>query len=202
MPVLVKLKQREEMAGLADALRGVLKGDFVIGLVPLALKTPDRLYKSKGPLILVTADLDDPLPAWRLTKEGRRLGEKVSGWRSLASLAEHAAVSKAIEPRRTSLPTALALQSPRLAPALAALVPALGGGRQNQMNWTFSLENELCATLYAHNELLSEGLRLRVTWDGLERWPALKGPTPVGGKYPITWLLDAETALDVAKALV
>ena len=189
------------MAGLAEALGEGLDEDFVIGLTPLLLRTPERLRHVDGPALLVTADLDDVLDDWKATKPGRKLGHKVSGWRSLADLAQHEPVAAALERRRTNLPTELANRSPRLGPALQVLLPRLGRIRQNQMNWTSQHDGQLCASIYAHNEILSEGLRLRLTWDGLERWPGLKGPTPVAGKYPVTWLLDAESAVELAQAL-
>lgn len=189
------------MAGLVEALKGCLRQDFVVGMKPLLLETPERLRSAKGQVLLVTADLDDPRPEWSQTRPGRKLGDRVSGWRSLADLSSNEAVAAALETRRTNLPTELALASARLGPALAVLLPALGKPRQNQMNWTFKQKGLLLATLYAHNEVVKEGLRLRLTFDGLEHWPALKGPTPVGGKYPVSWLLDAESAVELAGVL-
>jgi len=186
------------MAGLVEALRRCLERDVVVSLKPLLLGTPERLRRVKGKSLLVTADLDDPLALWKRTKDGRRLWERVAGWYSLAELAGDPGVAAALEPRRTHLPTEMALSSPRLRPALDALLPALGRCRRNQMNWTFVDRRELLATLYAHNAVTSEGLRLRLTHEGLERWPALKGPEPVAGKYPVSWLLSPEAALDVA----
>ena len=70
------------------------------------------------------------------------------------------------------------------------------------MNWTFVNRRHLLATLYAHNAVTSEGLRLRLTHEGLERWPVLAGPEPVAGKYPVSWLLSPEAAVDLASKVV
>ena len=112
------------MPGLVAALRGVVDGPFVFGLRPLMLETPRRLRDVRRARLL-TADLDDPLGAWLQSSDGRKLGDRVVGWTALAELAEDPAVAAALHPRRTHLPTDMALASPRLAPALEVLLPAL-----------------------------------------------------------------------------
>jgi hypothetical protein len=175
---------------------------------PLALAdgASRRLTKRPGPVLLITTDLDDPLPAFRATKDGRKLGDQVVRWRALAELATadkqvRQAIKAAAKGVRRFLPTALALESPRLAPPLALLIDALPWLKQNKDNWTLRRGRELLLTMYAFNAGTHEGLQLRLTDEGLDRWPGLEPDERVFGKYAVSWTLKPEEVPEIVAAL-
>lgn len=79
------------MPDLYQQVRTHLKGQghVVLSTKPLALddRLADRLRGQRGDLVLVTADLTDPMPAWLQTRLGKKFGAQCT-WRSLASVAE------------------------------------------------------------------------------------------------------------------
>ncbi len=193
----------------AEQIAGAAEGERVVVLrCPLALaeRVQHRLRKKPGGVVLVTTDLDDPLPAFRETRAGRRLGDTPVRWRGLAELAAgdrtlRRVLDQQAQALRRYLPTELALGSPRLAPAVAQLVQALPKLRANQDNWTLRVRGELLATLYAFNAVTHEGLQLRVTDEGLVRWPALEPDQRARGKYPVRWTLRPEEVPELVAVL-
>ena len=181
---------------------------IVVLRCPLALadRPRQRLTKRPGPVLLITTDLEDPLPPFRETRDGRRLGEQAVRWRALADLASsHKKLSRLLahegKSLRRFLPTTIALASPRLAPALACLAQTLPRLKQNRDNWTLRRRGELLLTLYAFNGGTHEGLQLRVTDEGLDRWPGLEPDERVFGKYAVRWTLRPEEVPDLARVL-
>ncbi len=193
----------------AALIAGAADGERVVVLrCPLALASgpSQRLTKKPGPVLLVTTDLDDPLPAFLQTKAGRKLGDLPLRWRAVAELAAQddklrRILAKEQRSVRRFLPTALALTSPRLRPALALLLEALPRPRQNRDNWTVRARGELLLTLYAFNAGTHEGLQLRLTDEGLDRWPGLEPDERVFGKYAVRWTLKPEEVPELVAAL-
>jgi hypothetical protein len=178
---------------------------IVVFRCPLALadRVKGRLGRRPVPVLVITTDLEDPLPAWRETREGRRLGNHPLRWCAMAELAAQSAPVRQAMKRDTRslrrfLPTKMALQSPRLAPALAHMTTALPRLRQNQDNWTLRQDRALLLTLYAFNAATHEGLQLRVTPDALDRWPALEPDSRAPGKYAVSWTLKPEEVPELA----
>ncbi len=175
---------------------------------PLALaeRIQDRLAGKPGPVLLVTTDLDDPLPSWFQTRQGRGYVEAPLRWRSMVGLASlddriHKVIDHERKTIRRFLPTRLALASPRLAPGLALLTGAVPRLRRNKDNWTLRHGGELLATLYGFNAGTHEGLQLRLTDCGLDHWPALEPDQRAPGKYPVTWTLRPEEVPEFVEAI-
>ncbi len=193
----------------AEQAADAQEGERIVVLrCPLALadRPRQRLTKRPGPVLLITTDLDDPLPAFRQSRDGRKLGDQAVRWRALGDLAAsdkklRQLIAREVKSLRRFLPTALALSSPRLAPALASLSDTLPKLKRNQDNWTLRRRGELLLTLYAFNAGTHEGLQLRVTDEGLDRWPGLEPDERVFGKYAVRWTLRPEEVPDLVSVL-
>lgn len=165
------------MPELYQQVRAHLKGrgSVVLSTKPLALdaRLADRLRGQKGQVLLVTADLEDPMPQWLETRLGKKFGAQCT-WLSLASLAEQSPeIAQGCGALRTVLPTQMVLASSLLAPSVPALLEGLGKGKQNAQNWVFRTKGALDAVLEGVNVGVSESFRLKVSPEGLNRWPAL-----------------------------
>lgn len=165
------------MPDLYQQLRTHLKGQgkVVLSTKPLALddRLADRLRGQKGALILVSADVHDPMPAWLETRLGKKFGAQCT-WRSLASVAEQSPqIAESCAELRTVLTAEMVLASPLLSPALPALLEGLGKSKQNTQNWVFRTKGTLDGVLEGVNTGVSESFRLKVSPEGLNRWPAL-----------------------------
>lgn len=191
------------MGRLDDRIRSQLATEpgerVLIFRCPLVLA--DRLDRALGtrsdPVVLVTTDLDDPLPAWRRTRPAKRRLDRRVRWVPMSSVIDPAEAGAL----RRYLPTALALESPRLAPALGLLLRARPRLRRNRDNWTLRDSRELLATVYAFNAVTHEGLQLRLTDPGLERWPDLEPDRRSRGKYPVSWTLRPEEVPELVTVL-
>lgn len=165
------------MPELYHQVRAQLKGQghIVLSTKPLALdgRLADRLRGVSGPIALVSADLHDPMPEWGQTRLGKKFGPQCT-WHSLASLAESdPKISESCKDLRTVLPTLRVQASPSLSPALPELLSGLGKAKQNTQNWVFRTKGGLDAVLEGLNAGVSECFRLKVSPQGLDRWPAL-----------------------------
>lgn len=165
------------MPELYHQVRAQLKGQghVVLSTKPLALdaRLGDRLRGLSGPIALVSADLHDPMPAWGQTRLGKKFGSQCT-WVSLASLAERVpGIAEGCKDLRTVLPTQGVLSSSSLSPVLPDLLAGLGKSKQNTLNWVFRTKGGLDAVLEALNTGVSECFRLKVSPQGLDRWPAL-----------------------------
>ncbi len=165
------------MPDLYQQVRTRLKGQghVVLSTKPLALddRLADRLRGQRGDLVLVTADLTDPMPAWLQTRLGKKFGAQCT-WRSLASVAEQSPqITASLSDLRTVLTTAMVQASPFLSPSLPALLEGLGKSKQNTQNWVFRTKGTLEGVLEGVNTGVSESFRLKVSPEGLNRWPAL-----------------------------
>ncbi|MFT5585583.1 MAG: hypothetical protein ACI9VR_003175 [Cognaticolwellia sp.] len=165
------------MPDLYQQVRTHLKGQgrVVLSTKPLALddRLADRLRGQKGELVLVSADLHDPMPAWLETRLGKKFGAQCT-WLSLASLAEQSPeIAKSCAELRVVLTTEMVLASPLLSLALPPLLAGLGKSKQNTGNWVFRTKGTLEGVLEGVNTGVSECFRLKVSPEGLNRWPAL-----------------------------
>jgi hypothetical protein len=152
-----------------------------------------RLRAIEGPELWLSGDLSDPLPALRQASNDPARLDHIT-WRALAELAElDRNVADRVKGHRTHLPTAQALASESLGPVLERLLGALGGGVQNERSWTYGESGEVHGTLYALNAVTFEGIRLKLTQDGLTRWPALDPGDltleQLWERYPVTWVV-------------
>lgn len=151
------------------------RGRVVLSTKPLALddRLADRLRGQKGAICLVTADVHDPMPAWLQTRLGKKFGAQCA-WVSLASLAEQSpGIAAGCAELRTVLTTEMVESSPLLSPALPALLEGLGKSKRNAKNWVFRTKGNLEAVLEGVNLGVDEAFRLKLSPEGLNRWPAL-----------------------------
>jgi hypothetical protein len=165
------------MPDLYEQVRIHFKGQGQVVLItkPLALdaRIADRLRGQEGDIVLVTADMHDPMPAWRQTRLGKKFAER-STWISLASLAELSpAIAAGCEGLRTVLTTQMVLASTLLSPGVPQLLEGLGKAKQNTQNWVFRTKGGLDAVLEGVNIGVGESFRFKVSPEGLQRWPAL-----------------------------
>lgn len=173
-------------------VEGALQGEPA----PLGLLPPKRN------LALVSLDLEDPTRDWPKALR-RRLT-----WFSMARLAEQQpSLERRLAPTRARLGTGQALHSPRLQPALSALEVVLGPGDRRPRKWVFREEDgegHRLLRLHAFTTGLWEGLELRASARGLERWPALERlprAQPGKGAWPLRVELKPEGAPALALAL-
>jgi hypothetical protein len=162
------------------------RGQVVLSTKPLALdaRIADRLRGQKGDIVLVTADVHDPMPAWCQTRLGKKFGPRCS-WVSLASVAKQSPqVAAGCKDVRTVITTEMVLASPLLSPALPELLEGLGKCKQNAQNWVFRTKGNLDAVLEGVNVGTGETFRLKVSPEGLNRWPALDpGNLPLEAQF-------------------
>lgn len=170
----------------------------------ILLHLPDR---SDEPVLLVTTDLDDPLPRWRQTRTGRRRADAVR-WLSAAALADdHPPVLEALKRCRHPLDRRDVEHSPRLSPALPLLLEALGGGHARHRDWQFRHEGRLLASLGGVNTGTAEVFVIRVSEEGGRRWPALVhrsdfgGPRTGNSPYPHRWEVPPDRVPALVRAL-
>jgi hypothetical protein len=174
-------QRRQLFEAVCDALsaeEGLVKGRRVIvEACPLAqadkllLHLPER---RDIPVLLVTTDLDDPLPAWRETRMGRRRNEQVH-WKSASELAEsHKGVRAAAARCRRLMNRTDTQASPRLSPVLPELLSLFDRKpRKGRNGWAWRKDDTLFAVLKGLHCGTHEALELRLTADGAMRWPTV-----------------------------
>lgn len=177
-----------------------LRDDQRLWVVPRPLAMQDnlqaRLRAIEGPELWLSGDLSDPLPQL-LANGGDPAALAHITWRALGDLAAmDRNVADRVKGQRTHLPTADALASETLGGPVSRLLAALGTGKQNERSWTFGASGEVHGTLYAVNGVTFEGIRLKLTQDGLTRWPALDPGDltleQLWERYPVTWVVPVD----------
>ena len=174
-------KRRQLFEAVCEALNaenGMVEGRrIIVEACPLAqadqllLHLPER---RDTPVLLVTTDIDDPIPAWKETRMGRRRNAQVT-WVSAAELAEtHQAVRRAAKRCRRPLTRQATQASARLSPVIPNLLGLFDRKpRKGREGWAWRKDDMLLAVLKGLHCGTHEALELRLTADGAMRWPTI-----------------------------
>jgi hypothetical protein len=205
-PTLSRRKQLRE--ALLDALcapDGALEGRrIVVEACTLARAHKIRLHlpeQRSTPVMLITTDLDDPMPAWRETRDGRRRADAIL-WRSAADIADgHPAVTVALARCVMVMNRKETQASPRLSAVLPVLLKFFDRkARTGRDGWVWRKGDAFYGVLKGVHCGTHEAFELRLTGQGVDRWPQIAerlDATDDGDRYArrVVWTPDEVLAI-------
>lgn len=167
-------------------LPGLAPPRWTLSELPLsAAPPPAELRRLRRETALITPDLEDPTADWPLAVT------RLLRWIPLQRLAEqHPPLEQELQEARLRLSAEQALASPRLRPALAALLEALGPLEQRRRRWLREdAQGRPLLRIRAFTNGLREWIELDLSEAGLQLWPELAEAPETEPRPGEPWLL-------------